>query len=92
MAQVEFTAIFLTLFRRHRIEVVPLKVRDGVDGGDGGLREETREEVNARLDALMRDSISVLTLQMVGVYGVEVDGVGGGKGTEGLPVRFSRRR
>ena len=84
MAQVEFTAIFLTLFRRHRIEVVPMK--------DGNGREETREEVNSRLDALMRDSISVLTLQMVGVYDVEVDGVGGGKGTEGLPVRFSRRR
>ena len=92
MAQVEFTAIFLTLFRRHRIEVVPLRVRDGVDGGDGGLREETREEVNARLDALMRDSISVLTLQMVGVYDVGAGDGERGEGVKGLPVRFSRRR
>jgi cytochrome P450 len=87
MAQVEFTAIFLTLFRRHRIEIVPLK--------DGNGREETRGEVNARLDALMRDSISVLTLQMVGVYDVGV-GEGGKVGEEagpkGLPIRFSRRR
>jgi cytochrome P450 len=86
MAQVEFTAIFLTLFRRHRIEVVPLRVRDG------GLREETREEVNARLDALMRDSISVLTLQMVGVYDVGAGDGERGEGVKGLPVRFSRRR
>jgi cytochrome P450 len=85
MAQVEFTAIFLTLFRRHRIEVVPLNLGDG--------REETREEVNARLDALMRDSISVLTLQMVGVYDVEVgEGDGESGETKGLPVRFSKRR
>jgi hypothetical protein len=91
MAQVEFTAIFLTLFRRHRIEVVPLRVRDGVDGG-GGLRDETRDEVDARLDALMRDSISVLTLQMVGVYDVGTGDDERGEGGKGLPVRFSRRR
>ena len=89
MAQVEFTAIFLTLFRRHRIEVVPLRV----DDGSGGQREETRDELNARLDALMRDSISILTLQMVGVYDVGVgDASGAGEGGKGLPIRFSRRR
>jgi len=111
MAQVEFTAIFLTLFRRHRIEVVPLKVDDDDDddsGGDGSSststgggprqrrqREETRAEVDARLDALMRDSISVLTLQMVGVYDVEEGKGRGGDGEKkkkGVPIRFSRRR
>jgi hypothetical protein len=56
------------------------------------LREETREEVNARLDALMRDSISVLTLQMVGVYDVGTGDDERGEGGKGLPVRFSRRR
>jgi hypothetical protein len=40
----------------------------------------------------MRESISVLTLQMVGVYDVGVDGVGEGEGGKGLPVRFRRRR
>jgi cytochrome P450 len=79
MAQVEFTAIFLTLFRRHRIEVVPLVV-------DG--QEETTAQTNARLDALMKDSISVLTLQMKGVYDVS-DGRGNDKG---LKVRFSKRK
>lgn len=79
MAQVEFTAIFLTLFRRHRIEVIPLKI-------DG--HEETREQLDARLDALMKDSISILTLQMQGVYDVD-DSAGGAKG---LKMRFSKRR
>ncbi|GAB7331920.1 hypothetical protein MBLNU13_g03844t1 [Cladosporium sp. NU13] len=79
MAQVEFTAIFLTLFRRHRIEVVPLVVNG---------QEETRAQINVRLDALMKDSISVLTLQMQGVYDVS-----DGKDSEkGLKVRISKRR
>jgi cytochrome P450 len=77
MAQVEFVAIFLTLFRRHAIEVVPLV--------DGEGREESEGEWKGRLDGLMRDSISVLTLQMKGVYDV-------GDGGEGLRVRVSRRR
>jgi len=77
MAQVEFTAIFLTLFRRHRIEAVPSKI-------DG--REEAAEEVGARLDALMGDSISILTLQMQGIYDA---GEGDGKSVK---VRFSRRK
>lgn len=76
MAQVEFTAIFLTLFRRHRIEVVPLVV-------DG--QEEPAAQLNARLDALMKDSISILTLQMQGVYDAEGD-------DKGLRVRFSKRK
>jgi hypothetical protein len=82
MAQVEFTAIFLTLFRRHRIEIVPLV--------DEEEREESEEEWKARLDALMKDSISILTLQMKGVYDVG-DDIGGGEG-EGLRVRISKRK
>jgi cytochrome P450 len=78
MAQVEFVGIFLTLFRRHRVEVVRLR------GGEESLRE-----MEERLDELMRESISVLTLQMEGVYDVgDGVGVGGGKG---LGVRFRRR-
>jgi cytochrome P450 len=82
MAQVEFTAIFLTLFRRHRIEIVPLV--------DEEEREESEEEWKARLDALMKDSISILTLQMKGVYDVG-DDIGGGEG-EGLRVRICKRK
>lgn len=76
MAQVEFTAIFLTLFRRHRIEAVRLTI-------DG--KEETTSQLHARLDALMKDSISILTLQMKGVYDVNDD-------AGGLGVRFSKRK
>lgn len=77
MAQVEFTAIFLTLFRRHRIEPVPLPV---------GGREETENEINMRLDDLMKDSICVPTLQMRGVYEAnEGDG-------KGLKIRLCRRK
>ncbi|KAK4934302.1 hypothetical protein LTR28_010729 [Elasticomyces elasticus] len=79
MAQVEFTAIFLTLFRRHRIEAV----HQVIDG-----RDETVQEKNARLDALMKDSISILTLQMKGVY----DAAEGGKDGKGVNVRFSKRK
>ena len=71
MAQVEFTAIFLRLFRRHRVEAVPL----------GG---ETREGTEKRLDALMRESVSILTLQMQGVYDAEE-----GKGTK---LKLVKRR
>jgi len=77
MAQVEFTAILLTLFRRNRIEAVPLSV-------DG--RQERLSEMNTRLDALMKDSMSVLTLQMRGVYDAnEGDG-------KGLKIRLCRRK
>ncbi|KAK6441286.1 hypothetical protein LTR95_002479 [Oleoguttula sp. CCFEE 5521] len=80
MAQVEFTAIFLGLFRRHRIEAVPLH-KDGA--------EETVSERNLRLDALMKDSVSLLTLQMQGVYHAS-EGTGGS--TKGVNVRISKRR
>lgn len=80
MAQVEFTAILMTLFRRHRIEAVPLTING---------RAESRSEVDARLDAVMKDSISILTLQMQNVYDVTDDEVDDGKG---LRVRLTKRR
>jgi cytochrome P450 len=79
MAQVEFTAIFLTLFRRHRIEAVPLEI-------DGCM--ETSTELNARLNTLMSDSISMLTLMMQGVYDVGKEEIP----NKGLKIRFSKRR
>lgn len=57
MAQVEFTAIFLTLLRQHRIDAV-------------ALPGETRGETDARLDRTMRNSMSVLTITMKDVYDV----------------------
>jgi cytochrome P450 len=77
MAQVEFTAIFLKLFHKHRIEAVPLNTATG--------ELETRTEVESRLDARMRDSISMLTLQMNDIYDVEE-----GK-DKGLKLRLSKR-
>ncbi|KAG8418971.1 hypothetical protein J3459_011831 [Metarhizium acridum] len=55
MAQVEFTAVVLTLLRRCRIDAVPL---------DGEGRKETEE----RLDAELRDSSWVTVLQMNNVF------------------------
>lgn len=78
MAQVEFTAIFLKLFRESRIEAVPLKTASG--------KLETRAQVERRLDAKMSDSISLLTLQMNDVYDV------GDSQEKGLKLRLSRRR
>lgn len=78
MSQVEFTAIFLRLFQAHRIEAVPLVK------GDGEM--ETREEVEKRLDGRMRNSISMLTLQMNDVYDLA-------EGDErGLKLRLVKRR
>ncbi|KAK4542300.1 hypothetical protein LTR36_006953 [Oleoguttula mirabilis] len=71
MAQVEFTAVILALLRRNRIEAVPLS-------------GESTEQVNSRLDALMKDSISILTLQMNGVYDVDED--------KGLRLRMCKRK
>ncbi|KAN0090000.1 cytochrome P450 [Hyaloscypha variabilis] len=76
MAQVEFTAIFLKLFQRHRIEAVRL------ENGDGEL--ETRGQVERRLDEELEDVIVMLTLQMNGIYDV-------GEG-EGLKLRLVKRR
>lgn len=73
MSQVEFTAVFLTLLRRHRIEAVVLE-------------GETREDVEERLEDVMRDSMSLLTVTMKGVYDVKE---GDGKG---LKLAVKRRR
>lgn len=73
MAQVEFIAVFATLLRHHRIDVVP-------------LNGEARIETDARLDARMRNSISILTLQMENVYDIP-------RGSDkGLMLRLSKRR
>lgn len=71
MAQVEFVAVMLTLLKRHRVEASPL---------DG----ENESDVNARLDAQMRKSISILTLEMEGVYDAVED--------KGLKLRLKKRR
>lgn len=60
MAQVEFVAIFLTIFRNRRIDAVPLE-------------NESRSQTEERLDKQMRNSISILTLIMEDVFDVEPD-------------------
>ncbi|KAH8662818.1 cytochrome P450 [Tricladium varicosporioides] len=77
MALVEFSAIFLKLFHNHRIEAVPSKTTSGA--------LETKAQLESRLDATMRDSISVLTLQMNGVYDVR------DSQDKGLKLRLSKR-
>jgi cytochrome P450 len=77
MAQVEFAAIFLKLFQKHRIEAVPLKTASG--------ELETKSELHSRLDGMMKDSISVLTLQMNDVYDIK-DGE-----DKGLKLKLSKR-
>jgi hypothetical protein len=72
MSQVEYTSVLLALLRRHRIEAVRL------DGESG-------EEMNARLDARFRDSVSILTLQMNKIYDIKDD-------QGGLPLRLVRRK
>ena len=72
MAQVEFTSVMLTLLRQCRLEPAP-------------LASENVKQTNERLEARMRDSISVLTLQMNDVYDVKDD-------RGGLPLRLVRRR
>ncbi|RDW82199.1 cytochrome P450 monooxygenase-like protein [Coleophoma cylindrospora] len=78
MAQVEFTAIFLKLFHQHRIEAVPMK------SASGDL--ETRAQLESRLDARLKDSISILTLQMNNIYDV------GDSQDKGLNVRLAKRK
>lgn len=78
MAQVEFAAIFLRLFQAHRVEAVPLVKETGA--------VETTEELEKRLDGRMKNSISLLTLQMNDVYDVA-------EGDErGLKLRLVQRR
>lgn len=57
MTQVEFTAVMLTLLRRHLIEATPLN------------ESETQREIEERLDARLHDSQRVTVLQMNGVFG-----------------------
>ena len=73
MAQVEFVAIFLTILRRFRIEAVP-------------QQDESTTEMEKRLDQTMRDSVSLLTLQMNGVYDVS------DSAEKGLMLRVSKRK
>ena len=72
MSQVEFVAILLTLLRSHRIDAV-------------ALGKETREEVEGRLDQRFEDSVSLLTLQMDGIYNVKTE-------EDGLKLRISMRK
>ncbi len=51
MSQVEFVSVFMTLFGRYRCEAVRLE-------GEGD------EDVEARIEGIMRDSAPKLTLQM----------------------------
>jgi hypothetical protein len=60
MAQVEFTAVMLTLLRNHRVDAV-------------ALEGESRADVDRRLDGIMKESFPILTLQMKGVYDVTGD-------------------
>jgi Cytochrome P450 len=82
MSQVEFVAVFMTVFRRCRVEVVKREVDVDVVGGDvgrgrevegsskrdgkekGGRRLETVDEARRRVEGVMADSQSRLTLQM----------------------------
>ena len=69
-AQVEFVTVFLTILQEHKISAV-------------ALDNETRGDVEKRLERRMRDSVSVLTLQMNGVYDVS--------DSKGLPLKLTRR-
>ncbi|CAJ2509377.1 Uu.00g144030.m01.CDS01 [Anthostomella pinea] len=72
MAQVEFTAVILILLRRSRAEAVPLPGEDTA-------------QVKHRLDARMKNSVSILTLQMDGVYDATSE-------DKGLKLRLARRK
>lgn len=77
MSQVEFTAIFLKLFQKNRLEAVP-------------VGKESREEVEKRLEGKLASTVPVLTLQMSDVYSVsEEDYERKGKG---LKFRLRKRR
>lgn len=87
MAQVEFVGTFLTLFRAHRIAAVPLQVPHPGETGLGA-RQETPSEVTARLDERLKDSLSLITLQMKGIYDVSKPG----NEDKGIELRISRRK
>ncbi|KAK6361118.1 hypothetical protein TWF730_004865 [Orbilia blumenaviensis] len=81
MAQVEFVAIFLVLFRTYRLEAVKIRVKDG----PGKEREETDEELHQRIVLLIKKSVSKITQEM-DVYNM-VDG----DYSRGLGFRLVRR-
>ncbi len=60
MSQVEFVSVFMSIFSKYRVELVLREVSDG----KGGKRQETMAEGRARVEELMADSQSRLTLQM----------------------------
>lgn len=87
MAQVEFVATFLTLFRTHRIAPVPLQLP--LPGQPGlGTREETPDEVKLRMAEKIKDSLAILTLQINGIY----DAAKPGNEANGINLRISRRK
>lgn len=71
-AQVEFVTVFLTILRQHKISTV-------------ALENESRADVERRLDTRIKDSISILTLQMNGVYDVS------DSKDKGLMLRLDKR-
>lgn len=71
-AQVEFVTVFLILLQRHKIEAVPLE-------------NESRADMERRLDTRMKDSMSILTLQMNNVYDVS-DSAG-----KGIKLKLAKR-
>ncbi|KAF3941686.1 hypothetical protein ABW19_dt0209551 [Dactylella cylindrospora] len=86
MAQVEFTAILLTLLRYHRLEAVKIKVSDS----NGGVRDETDEELKARISMLIKGSISKVTLEM-DVYDITEKDIKVGE-RRGLGLRLVHRK
>lgn len=56
MSQVEFVSVFMTVFARYRVELVVEEKGEGT--------KETPEEARRRVEAVMADSQSRLTLQM----------------------------
>ena len=60
MSQVEFVSVFMSVFRDWRVELVRREVNDG----KGGLRTETKEQATRRVEDVLADSQSRLTLQM----------------------------
>lgn len=73
MAQVEIVAIFLTLLRNHKFE-------------PSLLPGESLDDANERLEKRMRDSISILTVQMRDIYDVEESS------EAGLKLKIIKRR